>query len=78
MRRLILFALVLSITLTAGACKRKRKPQVKVELTDESGTSQMLSIVSVADPKATPQLIRGFYGLEDNQEIGRASCRERV
>ena len=67
MRRLISFALVLSIALTAGACRRKRKPQVKVDLTDESGTSQMLSIVSVADPKATPQLIRGFFGLEDNQ-----------
>lgn len=67
MRRLVLFAMVVSLALTAGSCKRKRKPQMKVELTDESGTQQMLSTVSVADPKATPQLIRGFYGVEDNQ-----------
>lgn len=67
MRRLILIALTVSLALTTGACKRKRKPQVKVDLTDESGTQQMLSTVSVADPRGTPQLIRGFYGLEDNQ-----------
>ena len=67
MRRLIFIALVLSLAMTAGACKRKRKPQVKVELTDESGTQQMLSVLSVADPRGTAQLVRGFYGLEDNQ-----------
>ena len=33
MRRLAIIALVATLALTAGACKRKRKPQVKVELT---------------------------------------------
>jgi hypothetical protein len=67
MRRLIFIALVLSLAMTSGACKRKRKPQVKVDLTDESGTQQMLSTLSVADPRGTPQLVKGFFGLEDNQ-----------
>ena len=67
MRRLISIALVLTIALTAGACRRKRKQQVKVDLTEENGPTQMLSVVNVADPRATPQLVRGFYGLEDNQ-----------
>jgi len=68
MRRLISIALVASIALTAGACRRKKKPAVKVELTDEgSANSQLLSILSVADPKGTPQLVKGFYNLEDNQ-----------
>ncbi len=67
MRRLAIIALVATLALTAGACKRKRKPQVKVELTDESGSQQLLSILSVADPKGTQQLVKGFYNLEDNQ-----------
>ena len=67
MRRLVSIALVLSIALTAGACKRKRKPQMKVDLTEENPNTQMLSIVSVADTRATQQLVKGFYNLEDNQ-----------
>ena len=67
MRRLVSIALVLSIALTAGACKRKRKPQMKVDLTEENPNTQMLSVVSVADTRATQQLVKGFYNLEDNQ-----------
>ena len=63
MRRLIpvVAALVLALL---PACNRRRE-KVKVELTDET-PSQLASIVHVADPRASVQLIKGFHDVEQN------------
>ena len=63
MRRLILAAAVLAVA--AAGCNRNKREKVKVELTDESST-QLASVVHVADPRASVQLIKGFHDVEQN------------
>ena len=43
------------------SCKRKQETQVK--LTEETGPT-LSSVVHVADPKTAPQLVKGFYDVE--------------
>lgn len=54
---IVLAALVLSM----AACKKKQP----VEYVQE-GTSQLTSVVNVADPRAGVQMLRGFHELESN------------
>ena len=63
MRRLILAAAIFAVA--AAGCNRNKRERVKVELTDES-SSQIASIVHVADPRASVQLIKGFHDVEQN------------
>jgi hypothetical protein len=69
MRRLK-FGVVLSLTLIAGVVLMpgcKRKPPVTVQMTEDGGGSAALaSVVHVADPKTSVQLIKGFYDVEQN------------
>lgn len=61
MRRLI-FAIALFAILIAPACRTKRKPRLVVE---EDAGSQVASVITMSDPRAASQLVRGFYGVEN-------------
>ena len=60
MRRTVVVLVALA---ALGGCKRKEK--IRVVETDESGGT-LQSVVHVADPKAEPQLLQGFYNVEQN------------
>jgi hypothetical protein len=62
MRHAACCALVAGLVLVGG-CKRQRKPPVA--RTDESGAT-LASFVHMADPKAAPQLLKGFHPIEQN------------
>jgi hypothetical protein len=47
----------------APACKPKKT--VNLKMTDESGET-LWSVVNAADPKASSQLVKGFYDVEGN------------
>lgn len=55
-------ALACAVSMTP-ACKPRKS--VRVELTDESAASLSAS-VHAADPQTAPQLVRGFYEVEQN------------
>ena len=57
------FLLTAAIALLAAPGCRS-KPKVKVQATEEEAP-QLASMVHVADPKVAPQLINGFYPVED-------------
>jgi hypothetical protein len=61
-RRAVFCALLVCVAL-AGGCKRQRK--APVQRTDESGAT-MASFLHMADPKAAPQLLKGFHPIEQN------------
>jgi hypothetical protein len=50
-----------ALVLVPAACKRKK---VRVGATDEE-TPQMRSVLNMGDPRIEPQLISGFYGVEE-------------
>lgn len=60
MQRLTLIALA-ALAVSMTACKKKQP----VEYVQE-GTSQLTSVVNVADPRAGVQMLRGFHELESN------------
>jgi len=60
MQNRTLIALV-ALALSTSACKKKQP----VEYVQE-GTSQLTSVVNVADPRAAVQMLRGFHELESN------------
>src|SRR3954470_11789513 len=49
----------------AGGAGCKRAKKTRVEATDEVG-AVMESVVNVADPRASAQLLKGFHGVEGN------------
>ncbi|HXK04410.1 MAG TPA: hypothetical protein VMS37_18550 [Verrucomicrobiae bacterium] len=53
--------LVAAALLLAPACKRK-----KVNVAIDEETPRMLSVLNMADPKAEPQLVKGFHGVESS------------
>lgn len=61
--RLGLATLVFTLALAPMACKRKAK--VRVQATDEEAP-RMASTVSMGDPRSAPQLLSGFYTIEDS------------
>jgi hypothetical protein len=64
MRRLIVLLIALTpLVVPLAGCKRK--PPAKVEVIEEQAP-QLATVVHVADPQATVQLVRGFYELEQN------------
>ncbi len=64
MRKLIIVVLGLApLILIPSGCKRKQP--AKVEVIEEEAP-KLATVVHVADPKATVQLVRGFYELEQN------------
>lgn len=64
MRKLIVLLVALTpLVLTLPGCKRK--PPVKVEVVEEQAP-RLATVIHVADPKATVQLVKGFYELEQN------------
>jgi len=64
MRKLIIVVLGLAPLLAAPAGCRRKQP-VKVEVVEEEAP-KLATVVHVADPKATVQLVKGFYELEQN------------
>lgn len=62
MKKLMACAALAAFVMAAPACKRQRKVQVQTE--EEAG--QMMSLVQMADPKATAQLLKGFHAVEGN------------
>ena len=63
MRKLILAAAAAALVLCGGACKRR--DNIRVAQTEEE-TPQLATMVHVADPSTTTQLVSGFYGVEQN------------
>lgn len=63
-RRLALPLLVLSLLLAPPACKRRRKKAQTAAAQVEDG--KLLSMVQAADPRASVQLVKGFYDVEQN------------
>lgn len=68
MRRLIANALPVAclsaaLLLTNAGCKRHKKPKVE---TVEEAAPAMASMVNVADPRTSTQLLKGFYDIEQN------------
>jgi hypothetical protein len=62
MRRLtILFLCVLALLLPATACKKKRQRGIF----KASDDGVLATMVHVADPRAAPQLTKGFYPIEN-------------
>ena len=57
--RLVLPVLTALLLLVPAACKRK-----KVKVATDEETPRMMSVLNVADPKADPQLVKGFHGVE--------------
>ena len=55
-------SVVAAIILLTPACKRKT---VKVQVAEDEGPT-MASIVHTGDPKSDPQLVSGFYSIEDH------------
>ena len=55
--------LTLSVVLAGAACKRRDR--VKIQQTEEEAP-QLATTVHVADPRASAQLISGFYDIEQN------------
>jgi hypothetical protein len=64
MRQLTVFLLALA-SLSPFLTGCKRKPPAKVEVIEQEAP-RLATVVHVADPKATVQLVRGFYELEQN------------
>jgi len=60
--RLIAAALVVVLVASAAACRR-RPPQVDTVEDENQGA---LSVIQVAHPRATPQLLSGFHQVEQN------------
>lgn len=57
---------LLALALIAGAFGCKRSPKrVQVEATEETSTA-LATMVHVADPRASVQLVKGFYDVEQN------------
>lgn len=61
MKRFIFVPLL--VVLAAAGCKKKEP--IRVQQTEEEAGA-LASIVHVADPQATPQLLKGFHGVEQN------------
>jgi hypothetical protein len=61
MRRLTI-AVVLLATIAVAGCERKKRAR-KAPAEDNSA---LVSVVNVNDPRASVQLVRGFYNLEDD------------
>src|SRR5438874_696322 len=57
--------MLLCAVLMAGGAGCKRAKKTRVEATDEVG-AVMESVVNVADPRASAQLLKGFHGVEGN------------
>jgi hypothetical protein len=60
MRRIL--ATTLAVCLLLAGCKRDRK--IRVQQTEEEGVS-LASVISFGDARAAPQLLKGFYGIEE-------------
>jgi hypothetical protein len=64
MRRLIAALGMLALAVAAqSGCKRQKTVR---ENAAEDDTAQLVSVVNAADPRATVQLLHGFYGVESN------------
>src|SRR5881409_1347371 len=57
-------ALLVGVCLLAGGCKRRDK-KIHVQQTDEDSAT-LASVIHMGDPKAAPQLLKGFYNIEEN------------
>jgi hypothetical protein len=54
----------LGVCLLMGGCKRREK-KIRVQQTDEDSAT-LASVIHMGDPKAAPQLLKGFYNIEAN------------
>lgn len=61
--RVVLLAVVL--VFTGAACKSGRS-RVTVQNEEQPAEKQLLSTIKMNDAAAAPQLLRGFYGVENN------------
>src|SRR5258706_3657818 len=63
MRRILAIALCVLSVASAGCRRRDRK--IRVQQTDEDSAT-LASVIQMGDPKAAPQLLKGFYNIESN------------
>jgi hypothetical protein len=57
--RLLTAGILFAAALASTACRRKLEGT-----TDETTARKMFSVVNMGDPRITPQLLRGFHGVE--------------
>ena len=58
-------AVVLGVCLLLFAGCKRREKMVRVQQTDEDSAT-LASVIHMGDPKAAPQLVKGFYNIEAN------------
>jgi hypothetical protein len=58
-----LILLTLPVMLCVSGCKRKERPKVQPQLTQEE-SAPLAMVIHVADPRAAIQLLKGFYDIE--------------
>jgi hypothetical protein len=61
MRRKLAAAVAVCLLLTA--CKHRDR-KIRVQQTEEDSVS-LASVIRIGDPRAAPQLLKGFYGIEE-------------
>lgn len=61
MRRLALVLLIAAMAFAPAACKRKKR-----RAQADEQPAGLAAMVNAADPRTSLQLVRGFYGLEQN------------
>ena len=61
--KLLAILLAASIMLAGGACKRRQRARIAVT---EEEPPQMATVVHMADPRASAQLVTGFHEIEQN------------
>jgi hypothetical protein len=58
-----ILAAALSVGLLLTACKHRDR-KIRVQQTEEDSVS-LASVIRIGDPRAAPQLLKGFYGIEE-------------
>jgi hypothetical protein len=57
-------AIALGVCLLLAGCKSRDK-KIRVQQIDEDGAT-LASVIHMGDPKVAPQLLKGFYNIEEN------------
>jgi len=60
---------LLGVCLLSAGCKRRDK-KIRVQQTDEDSAT-LASMIHMGDAKAAPQLLKGFYNIEEAPGAGR-------
>jgi len=62
MRSFLAIILAAAALTSSSACRRRPRPKVSATIEDTQG--ELAAVIEVADPRASSQLLRGFYPIE--------------